>query len=243
MKILVSGDKHLGVQSDGVSRLPEQRRVLAQLIEMVRDINPDAYVDLGDLFHSVRPGPEEYEVALEYAYALTKWGTATGKPAYFLLGNHEKPTRGEVTAHHPFRPLAAAMTHFPRSIYRPVVVEPGLLMLPHVTEDEARKAGVESAQAYLDAESVRLLGNGERKVLAFAHLQVPGAVTHEWDRTQRDTGLAVPAGVLGSSRVTRVYAGHIHRYQELERATVVGSSIYVDFSECRDAKGAVLVEM
>ena len=58
MKILISGDKHLGLVSDGIPRLPEQTSIIAETIGFLYEYEPDVFVDLGDLFDVARPTPE-----------------------------------------------------------------------------------------------------------------------------------------------------------------------------------------
>jgi DNA repair exonuclease SbcCD nuclease subunit len=246
MRILITGDKHLGLVSDGESRLEEQRRVLSFCIGLLWERKIDVYVDLGDLFHGPRPGPEAYDVAFDYLRGVSGWlaeGADPDRRAFLLAGNHDKPTRGVVNA---LTPLVG-FKQLPEVVLYPRMLEMGdvtLAMLPFVTEWEARAEGFESAQAWLDdgAEKLSKRTDG-RQILAFSHLEVPGAVIHEWDRTQRDVGLHVPDALLRNSSLIRVYAGHVHRYQVLERVTVVGSSIFVDFGEAADEKGAVIAEV
>lgn len=246
MRVLVTGDKHLGLTSDGEPRLEEQRRVLARCVELLEEREPDIYVDLGDLFHSPRPGPDAYEVAFEYLRAVAEWTSRReGRAAWVLAGNHDKPTRGAVNALSPL----VGFKRLPHVVLAPLVRvwdrDVTLLFLPFVTAWEARQIdGLPDAQAWLDQAAEGALAEAKTgRVLAFAHLEVPGATAHAWDGAQRDVGLRVPAALLAGRRVSRVYAGHIHRYQVLERVTVVGSAIHVDFGEAADPKGAILAEV
>lgn len=247
MKVLVTGDKHLGLVSDGESRLEEQRRVLGRCLELLKEFNPDVYVDLGDLFHGPRPGPDAYAVALSYLCSLAEWSATSSNPAFLLAGNHDKTTRGSVTALDPFVPIRGTFPHFPEVVFLPKTAAVGefvCVFIPFVTEWEAKANGRESAQAWLDDGSEQLEHKTRgRRLLVFTHLEVPGSKIHEWETTQRDVGLHIPSAILENPRVERVYAGHVHRHQELERVTVVGSSIHVDFGEASDEKGVVLVEV
>lgn len=247
MRVLVTGDKHLGLTSDGEPRLGEQRRVLDRCAELLRDLNPDAYVDLGDLFHSPRPGPDAYEVAFDYLREIGKWCANSGRPAFLLAGNHDKQTRGGVSALAPLEALRRSFPQLPEPVLRPKTAGVGpvvFVLLPFVTEWEARQAGHASAQAWMDDGAARVSEKtGGRRLLVFCHMEVPGATAHAWDATQRDVGLRLPAALLENPLTVRAYAGHVHRHQELERVTVVGSAVHVDFGEAPDEKGAVLAEV
>jgi len=254
MKILVSGDKHLGLVSDGMSRLEEQRRVLAEVVRVLNAEAPDVFVDLGDLFHSPRPGPDAYEVAFEYVRNVAEWARPHGSVAYFLVGNHDKTTRGRV---HALTPMKMAFRGNPTievvdlpctrldSIYSPKLC---LVFLPHVTDWEAREfsGGACSAREYLREASKNQLKFAEREtipVVAFTHLGVEGSRIGAGDSVQRDTGLCIPEELLASKSLLHVYAGHVHGYQTVgKKVTVVGSAIYVDFGEAADRKGMILAK-
>lgn len=245
MKLLVTGDKHLGLVSDGVPRLEEQRRVLEAIVSIAREEEPDVCVDLGDLFHAPRPSPDAYALAFEYLRQLENLPLHS----YLIAGNHDLPSRGPVNAFLPLKEVFPDNSNL-EVITTPVALpEDGgkfyLLFLPFVTEAGARFAGAESAQEYVDGRVEELLDYipGSARVLAFAHLEVPGAKRNPDDVTQRDVGTRIPDALLRDPRVVRVWAGHIHHHQELDRVTVVGSSIHVDFGEARSPKGVVLAEV
>jgi len=248
VRVLVTGDKHLGLVSDGVARLEEQARVLRAIVELASELKPDVYVDLGDLFNSPSPGPEAYAVALEYLLPLSRRVSSI----YVLAGNHDKRTRGSVNSLLPLEALARddAFAGRVEVITEPILVREGsefLFLLPFVTEAEARERGAfEDSQSFLDRFAEGELESGlprKARALAFAHLEVPGAKRGPDDVTQRDVGTSIPRALLEDPRVLRVYAGHVHHHQELDRVTVVGSSIHVDFGEARSPKGVVLAEV
>lgn len=261
MKILVRGDLHLDLVSDGLSRLEEQERVIAHTLSALRLLNPDVFVDLGDLFDRPRPSPSAYAVALEYASNLRDWWenlAATRKLStvarledhvFVLAGNHDKISRGAVSALRPLESLWSTSSVIARSIVLPDIVDlegggPRLVFLPYVTDWEARNvdSGFETAQELLDEFAGRSLEDCESAVV-FTHLEVPGARLADDERVQRDVGTSIPGALLEDDRVLRIYAGHVHKYQELERVTVVGSALHVDFGEAADAKGMIYAEV
>jgi len=257
VRVLVTGDKHLGLVSDGVSRLEEQGVILERCVELLSHFNPDVYVDLGDMFHSPRPGPDAYELAFRYLRDLAAWRwERKGRHAFVLAGNHDKSTRGCSNALSPL----LGFQKLPQVILAPMEKGIGLadgvpptstwggalfLFLPFVTEWEARTVfGVDGAQTLLDNAAARALAvaTKDAPVVVFSHLEVPGAKRNDWDVSQRDVGLHVPDVLLDDDRVLGIYAGHIHRHQVLGNVVVVGSAIHVDFGEASDQKGALLVE-
>lgn len=252
MKFLVRGDLHLDLVSDGLPRLEEQRRITTYTIEVLEAVRPDFYVDLGDLFDRTRPSPAAYAEALSYSSALARWERDTHQGllerTYILAGNHDKPSRGEVSALHPLERLSTWGAGFSRVVLLPEIHECdgiALLFLPYVTDWEARRAerSAETAQALLDEFVDRVLSTDVKRIVAFTHLEVPGAKLADDDRVQRDVGTAIPTALLADDRVIRVYAGHVHKYQELKKVTVVGSALHVDFGEATDPKGLIVAEV
>lgn len=251
MRILISGDKHLGLVSDGMDRFEEQWKIVERTIEVLEEERPDVFVDLGDLFHSSRPSPAAYELALRYLTGVMKYTFDVGGYAYFLVGNHDKPTRGSTHALLPldvicdFHPKAnVEVVDLPKSV---MVCGVDLLFLPFVTEWEVKEDARNlffSISEYLNSfvNGIFKLG-GSSPIVAFTHLEVPNIVGNNGETVKRDTGLVIPKCVLENDRVVHVYAGHEHRPQELEKVTVVGSAIHVDFGEAEDNKGMILAEV
>lgn len=238
MKLLVRGDLHLDLVSDGVPRLEEQERVIERTIEAVRILEPDVFVDLGDLFDRPKPSPSAYAVALSYLRRIRR-----DRRAFVLAGNHDKPSRGPVSALEPFLNLEAI--GFADVVVEPTAVDVGdtrLIFLPFVTDWEARRDGFESSRQSLDRFVEIALADAERAV-AFTHLEVPGSRLADDERVQRDVGTAIPEALLEDDRVLRIYAGHVHKYQIVGKVTVVGSALHVDFGEAADPKGMIYVEV
>lgn len=239
MKFLVRGDLHLDLVSDGVPRLEEQERVVERTIEAIRMLEPDVFVDLGDLFDRPKPSPSAYAVALSYLRRVRR-----DCRAFVLAGNHDKPSRGIVSALEPVLNLDG----FADVVVAPRVVDVDgilLIFLPFVTDWEARHVEVESAQTLLDyfvEISLKSLKDGERAV-AFTHLEVPGSKLADDERVQRDVGTSIPKELLEDDRVLRIYAGHVHKYQRVGKTTVVGSALHVDFGEAADPKGMIYAEV
>lgn len=242
MKIVVSGDKHLGLTTDGVSRLAEQAMILMEIEDVVRQVKPDLYVDLGDLFHSPRPAPEVYELAIHHLIQVSE----KREEVRFLVGNHDKPTRGDW---HALTPLDQVATLRPQVVIQrwPEVVDyqdVRVLYLPHVT---AWEAAAEETMVQIWVDEVALEAVKERPevpLVVFAHLEVPG-VGPAVDHVQRDSGLRIPDCLLmDAGREVHIFAGHVHRREVVDsRVTVVGSALQVDFAEAGSTKGIEILEV
>jgi len=88
-----------------------------------------------------------------------------------------------------------------------------------------------------------ILKNADLPIVAFSHLEATGFKLGQFEPVQRDTVVLIPARLIKSKKVIRVYAGHVHKHQEVGKVNVVGSSIHVDFGEADDPKGMILAEV
>lgn len=226
MRVLCVGDLHIGASLGGVSRIDEHRRVLDYCQDL--DDQVDLTVNLGDVFHSPKSHPVSLGLFAKYLSGYD----------YVLVGNHDRPSRGHW---HAFRaygdPGHSKIVDVPFAKFG----EPTLLFLPYVTDFMAKEAGYPSAQDWLDDFCRKCVKEAPKKILAFAHLEVLGAEVGQV-KSWREVGTRVPDVLMESRKVSKVYIGHIHNHQEVEKATIVGSSIRVDYSEADQLKVAAIYD-
>jgi len=92
MKILHTGDWHLGKKLGSFSRLEEQAEVLEEITQILEDHDIDVVLIAGDLFDTFNPPVE----AIDLFYKTVKKMTANGKrPVVAIAGNHDSPERIE----------------------------------------------------------------------------------------------------------------------------------------------------
>lgn len=125
MKILHTSDWHLGKRLEDVSRLEEQRAVLAEIIDIARREQVDAVVVAGDLFDTFNPPTE----AVELLYGMLKRLTDNGRcPVIALAGNHDSPDR--IEAPDPLaRECGIIFAGYPDSVIPSFELETGLKVL------------------------------------------------------------------------------------------------------------------
>ena len=75
MRILHTSDWHLGSRFFGRPLTSDQAYVLDQMINLVRELNPDVMVLAGDVFHQRRPGDEALELFHDTIGRLLDLGT------------------------------------------------------------------------------------------------------------------------------------------------------------------------
>jgi exonuclease SbcD len=261
MRLLHVSDWHVGRQTYRCSRVPDHEAVLAEIVELARDVRPHLVLHTGDVFDGLRPGYAEMTFAVQALEEL-----AAIAPVVVLAGNHDSPAL--------FRLFDRLQGPEPRIRFVDRVRPPqegGVLDLPGEDGEVVRIAFLpfvhanrmvdrfEDATTWTATYSERIqrieealergLAAGydpSRHVLLFAaHLYVSGA---------RFSGSERPLHVSEAyaTRLERLpnvsYAafGHIHLPQPLPRRGVTGryagSPIPLDFGEERERKEVVVVE-
>ncbi len=87
MRILHTGDWHLGKVLRGRPRLDEQRAVLAELIGLIDRERVDLLLVAGDVFDAAAPTPEAQALAFQTLLAAR----AAGAEVVVIAGNHDHP--------------------------------------------------------------------------------------------------------------------------------------------------------
>lgn len=92
MKFIHTADWHLGKLVQGVYMTEDQRYVLDQLIEVIKQEEPDAVVIAGDLYDRAIPPTEAVELLNS---VLEQIVIELGTPVLAISGNHDSPDRIE----------------------------------------------------------------------------------------------------------------------------------------------------
>lgn len=92
MKFLHTSDWHLGVKTNGKDRLPEQKRVLDEIISIANYENVDCVIIAGDIFNTASPSADAEELFFDTIQKLSTNGDSD-RFIFVLAGNHDDPTR------------------------------------------------------------------------------------------------------------------------------------------------------
>jgi exonuclease SbcD len=253
MRILHTSDWHVGKVLKGQSRMDEQAAVLAELVQVARDEQPDLVLVAGDLFDSAAPTPPATRLVTGALSALR----GTGAEVVAIAGNHDNGPALEA-----LRPWAEAAgialrgTVRSREEHRLTGTTPGgerwrLVALPFLSQRYAVRAtelfdlsAAEATQTYAD-HLARMIGaltedfTPETVNLVTTHLTVVGAKAGGGEREAHTIqAYAVPATVFPAS-AHYVALGHLHRAQQLAGPCPVrycGSPLAVDFGEVYEPK-------
>jgi exonuclease SbcD len=261
MKILHTGDWHVGKVLRGRSRHEEHEAVLAEIVAVSDRERVDIVVVAGDLFESSAPAAAAQALVWDTLLALKE----TGAEVIVIAGNHD-----DAASFDALRPLAAAAGL--RVLGRAVRPDEGgtfelvvrsnesarIALLPFVSQRSIVKADLlmsgdaaQATQTY-DDRLRRLIGvltasfDSDAVNLVLAHGTVRGGKLGGGERdAQTVFDYQVGAHAFPPS-ASYVALGHLHRCQSLPAGCPVwyaGSPLAVDFGEEADTKGVVLVDV
>lgn len=251
MRLIHTGDWHLGRLFHGRHLTADQAVVLEQLIALVAEVRPAAVLVAGDLYDRAVPPTDAVELL---DHVLSEIVLGLGVPVVAIAGNHDSAERVGFGAEL-YRERGLVVAGQLQATAEPLVLEDehGPLVvhaLPFAAPAEARyrygddsihdhaaalEAGVKRARAAVPP--------GTRSVLV-AHGYVSGATTSESERPLSLGGAGdVPASVFAGFDYTAL--GHLHRPQRAgdERVRYAGSLLKYSFSEHDQHKSVTVVDI
>jgi len=251
MRFIHTADWHLGRQLHGKRLIEDQARLLDRLVELARDVKPDAVVISGDVYDRSLPSTDAVQLLDN---VLSRLVMGLGIPVLAIAGNHDSPTRLQFASKmlqqrglHLFgfpaasiKPVILEDEHGPVRFYAVPFAEPALVRESLATEE------IHDHQAALDAllDGIRLSRPRDGRSVLLAHAFVRGSSQSESER---------PLSVGGADLVDAacfagfdyVALGHLHRPQKAgpDHIRYAGSLFKYSFSEVNDVKGVDLVEI
>lgn len=247
MKLIHLSDLHIGKRVNEFSMLEDQKYILAQILGIVKDEQPDGVILAGDIYDKAVPPAEAVQVFDHFLTELSRLGTAV----FLISGNHDSAERLAFGSR-----LMRESRVFSAPVYDGKITsvcledswgEVWIHLLPflkpatvrHVYENEPADT---SEEAVATALSHLNLDPQKRNVLA-AHQFVTGASLSESEE------LAV--GGLDQIRADLfepfdyVALGHIHSPQQVGRETIryCGTPLKYSFSEAGQQKSVTVAEL
>ncbi|MEW6753005.1 MAG: exonuclease SbcCD subunit D [Candidatus Latescibacterota bacterium] len=251
MRLLHTGDWHLGRTLHGAGLTEDQAHVLDQLVGLARQERPHAVLVAGDVYDRGVPPAEAIELLDEVVCRLV---LDVGAPVVMIAGNHDSPERlafgcrllGERGLHilgQPEREPTAVVLH---DEHGPVHLYP----VPYADPAQVRRRqGRQDLQGHQEAlqyllDGIRQRHPAGRRCTAVAHCFVAGLAECESERPLCVGGV----GTVGAETFRGfdyVALGHLHRPQRCAggRIRYSGSLMRYSFMEADHEKGVLLVEM
>lgn len=246
MRILHTSDWHLGRQFHNVSLLEDQRQALEQIVAIVRDRQINVVLVAGDIYDRSVPPAAAVELLDETVHRICH---DLQVPLILISGNHDGPQRLSFGS----RQLAGAGLHVCGPLWskpQPIIIDDvAFYPIPYVEPATVRQIhGVEvsshnEAMAYL-LEQVRNDNGLERACVVIAHCFLAGGEISESER---------PLSIGGADQVSPEHfldfsyaaLGHLHgpQYRGAEQVRYSGSLLKYSFSEERQCKAVIVVEL
>jgi exonuclease SbcD len=261
VRLLHTSDWHVGKVLKGQSRLDEQVAVLAEVVKIAQEQQPDLVIVAGDLFDTAAPSPDATRVVTRALSALRR----TGADVVAIAGNHDNGASLDalrswadaagITLRGTVRDRAE--DHLVRGTTRDGEAWQ-LVALPFLSQRYAVRAtemfsltAAEANQTYADHLG-RLLAEvcagftPETVNLVTAHLTVVGGMVGGGERDAHTIqAYCVPASVFPTT-TSYVALGHLHRAQQVPAGCPVrysGSPLAIDFGEEENLPSVTIVDV
>lgn len=254
MKMIHTGDWHIGKLVHGVHMTQDQRYMLEKLIALIDEEKPDVLIIAGDVYDRSIPPVEAVELLDE---TLSKIIMKHKTQIVMIAGNHDSPDRvgfasgilkenGLHIAGNLEKDIEAVQIEdvFGRvNFYMVPYCEPAIAREmyndPKIrTHDDAMKAVMERIGQKMDADS---------RNVCVAHAFVMGTETLETSESERplSIGGSEYVSVDHFERFDYVALGHLHRPQKVkhEHIRYSGSLLKYSFSEALQKKSIPVIEM
>ncbi len=251
MKFLHTSDWHLGRQFHNVSLLEDQRVVLEQIIDYLKQQPVDALIIAGDIYD--RSVPPTVAIELMNQFINLVCGELQ-IPIILIPGNHDGAQRLGFGAEQLKQAGLHIIANF-EDMLKPVVIETeqagevAFYGMPYNDPETVRHYYSEPTSTHDDAhqllcEKIRQQFKPQQRNVLISHCFVDGAIESDSER---------PLSIGGSDRVSHehfvdfdyVALGHLHQPQKKgeEFIRYSGSPMKYSFSEQHQKKGMTLVEL
>lgn len=244
MKFLHLSDLHIGKRINGISLYADQKYILEQIIEIIKQYQPDAVVIAGDIYDKSMPSADAVTLLDDFLTALSEQNL----PVMIISGNHDSPERlafgGRIMADKNIH----IYSEFDGSLHCVRVQDVNFYLLPFVKPQMVR--------LFYDRPELR--DYNEMAELIFKDFTKSGKsvlVMHQFvtvggAETERGGSEVVNVGTLDNIDVSwlqdfdYVALGHIHKLQCVgnEKIVYCGSPLKYSFAEVGTPKYAVMVD-
>ena len=252
MKILATGDWHIGKISHGFGRAEEHRHFLNWLKEQAVEIGADILLVTGDVFDTKDPTPLSQEIYYDFLDEVSR--ACPGLRTVIIAGNHDNPTLLEapqsiLRRHHvEVRGTADGCNEEDQSdspLLIPIDNADGerawIVAVPYLRRSDFKfdQSYEQSVANYLSA-LVRA-ANGKKKegepVVMMAHIYASGSLKNNDDNHSETIYVGGEPEIKMSSLTDRpdfLVSGHIHKRMSINNvpwAQYTGSALSMSFTE------------
>lgn len=247
MKFLHMSDLHLGRKMNGISLLDDQRYILNQIIDIIKDQNIDYVFICGDIYNNSSPLPDAMVVFDNFLSNLVELHVKT----FVISGNHDSDDRVSYLSNIVRKSGIYISTKFEGVLqtyhFEDEYGKFAISLLPFIKPAEVRRFyPSEKIETYEDAVKIVLknskIDKNERNII-LAHQYITGATLSDVEELAIGGLDNINAEVFDD--FDYVALGHIHLAQRVMRDTLrySGSIIKCAFSEEHHKKSVTVVDM
>ena len=254
MKILHTGDWHLGKIVNQVYMTEDQEFILEELIRIIEEEKPDVLVIAGDIYDRAVPPVEAVELLDRTFSRILR---AQGIPILAIAGNHDSAERlgfcsGIMEGSGLF--IEGGLKEAIRKVTLTDIFGPvNFYLIPYADPAEARAAlKDEEIRSHEDAfkavlNSIRETMDPQERNVVVGHGFITGAALLEQSDSERPLSIGgtdyVDAELFRGFEYTAL--GHLHSAQKVTDTVIryAGSLLKYSFSEVRHHKSAALVTL
>ncbi len=254
MKLFHTSDWHIGKLVHQIHMTEDQRHILEQFVELVKEEKPDAIIIAGDLYDRSVPPVEAVELLDEiFSKILIDLET----PILAIAGNHDSPDRlsfaSRILKNKGLYIVGKLDKEIDAIVLKDEFGPVNFYLLPYVDPAIVRDVtGVKEIQGHDDAmrwvlEGIKKKMNPEERHVMVAHGFVIGTETLETSESER------PLSIGGAEYIDAQYfkdfhytaLGHLHSPQKVvwDKIRYAGSLLKYSFSEVKQNKSVTIVEM
>lgn len=252
MRILHTADLHIGKTVNNFNLLADQKYVLTQMVDIVREKKVQAFIIAGDVYDRPVPSAEAVEVFHEFIQSLYE----TGVEIFCISGNHDSPERlsfaqeilGEHGVHFAGTYKGKCKQVTLQDEYGPVE----FTMMPFVKAAVLQEESSEEAVRHMLSDTLEEGRNPIRRVLITHFFVTNAGKEPELSDSENPVSVGgldnVDASLFKGFDYTAL--GHIHKPQQMNRdgdglAPVIyaGAPLAYSFSECAQEKSVVFTNL
>lgn len=264
MRLICTGDWHLGNLFHGNDRLPEQRYFLSWLLARTQELQPDAMLVAGDVFDNSNPSAAAQALYYEFLVELHRScpsmvaiitagnhdSAARLEAPRTLLGSHNVEVRGQIHRHWENGKLVTDYEDLMIPVSDGKGEEIVVLAVPFLRNDILHCNEYQEGVKVFIAELLRRARElyPGRKLVMMAHLYATGAEIAGKDASERIIVGGQEMVNMGGLDEYPDYltCGHIHKRQKIagmSNARYSGSVLPMSFAEKDYSHGVDLVEI
>ena len=246
MKLIHLGDLHIGKRVNEFSMLEDQEFILARILSVIEDEQPDGVLLAGDIYDKTVPSAEAVALFDRFLVRLARLG-----PAVFMIsGNHDSPERiafgGRLMEQSRVYVSPIFDGHIKSVLLKEGTRQARIYLLPFVKPAQVRHYLDESVTDYNQAMEAcirEMKVNPEEINILVAHQIVTGAIRCESEELSVGGTDNVDFEVF--EPFDYVALGHLHGPQQVGRETIryAGSPLKYSFSERNQVKSVTVVEI